>query len=251
MHKKRNRILLVAGLGIVVGAVLGFGGCSAIMEHASARQVPFSYFGQIAVGAPMGEHRNYIVPLSFSGGNYAMNSGVVPYRIETHVLDSEIEMTVVIALAGKGSLSKYQIVLSDVSPGDYTVVYRDPDGTRHKVSPVVIPNPATSSSAAFWEQVRSGELRSFVLHGFAVDQRPGSFWPVVANIFVPAARLEEAKQADAQFQPLIASRLAGLHKDDIEQRDRCARLENEVLTDIKGRLPELSVQAVFLSLDIK
>jgi hypothetical protein len=111
--------------------------------------------------------------------------------------------------------------------------------------------PAPSPPAAFWEQVRSGELRSFMLHGFKVGVRPSSHWPVAANVFVPAARLEEAKQASAQLQPLIASRLAGLEKDDITQRDRCGRLENDILADTRSRLPALSVQKVFLSLDIK
>ena len=113
------------------------------------------------------------------------------------------------------------------------------------------PKPAPSSPAVFWEQVRSGELRNFMLHGFKVGVRSSSYWPAAANVFVPAVRLEEAKQASAQLQSLIASRLAGLEKDDITQRDRCARLENDIFADTGSRLPELSVQKVFLSLDIK
>jgi hypothetical protein len=68
---------------------------------------------------------------------------------------------------------------------------------------------------------------------------------------VPTARLEDAKQASAQLQPIIAARLAGLEKDDITQRDRCARLEDEILGDARSRLPKLSVQKVLLSLDIQ
>ena len=90
-----------------------------------------------------------------------------------------------------------------------------------------------------------------MLHGFKVGVRSSSYWPVAANVFVPAVRLEEAKQASTQLQHLIASRLAGLKKDDITQRERCARLENDILGDTGSRLPELSVQKVFLSLDIK
>lgn len=105
--------------------------------------------------------------------------------------------------------------------------------------------------ARFWEQVRSGEVRNFMLHGFQVGIRPGSHWPVAANVYVPAPRLEDAKQASAQLQPLIAARLAGLEKDDITQRDRCDRLEDDILADVISRLPGLSVQEVFLSLDIK
>ena len=92
---------------------------------------------------------------------------------------------------------------------------------------------------------------NFMLHGFKVGIRPGSYWPVAANVYVPTARLEDAKQASAKLQPIIAARLAGLEKDDITQRDRCARLEDGILADARSRLPELRVQKVLLSLDIQ
>jgi hypothetical protein len=90
-----------------------------------------------------------------------------------------------------------------------------------------------------------------MLHGFKVGVRPSGYWPVGANVFVPTARLEDAKQASAQLQPIIAARLSGLQKDDITQQDRCARLEDDILADARSRLPELSVQKVLLSLDIQ
>lgn len=93
--------------------------------------------------------------------------------------------------------------------------------------------------------------KNFMLHGFKVGIRPGIYWPVAANVYVPAARLEDSKQASAKLQPIIAARLAGLEKDDITQRDRCARVEDEILADARSRLPELSVQKVLLSLDVK
>lgn len=113
------------------------------------------------------------------------------------------------------------------------------------------PKPQPNTSTRFWEQVSSGEVRNFMIHGFQVGIRPGSYWPVAANVYVPTARLEDAKQASARLQPIIAARLAGLEKDDITQRDRRALLENNILADTRSRLPEISVQKVFLSLDIK
>lgn len=130
-----------ASLLLVAGLTLALGGCSTLVQHASARRVPFSYFGQVSVGVPVVEQRTVVVPLSFSGGDYMMNSGIAPHRIKTHVSGSEIDMTVMVALVGDGSMSKCQFVLSDVSPGAYTVFYRDPDGTRHRVGQVVIPKP--------------------------------------------------------------------------------------------------------------
>jgi hypothetical protein len=106
-------------------------------------------------------------------------------------------------------------------------------------------------SHSFWAQVRSGEVRNFMVHGFKVGIRPASSWPVAANVYVPTSRLEDARQASAKLQTIIAARLAGLEKDDITQRDRCARLEDDILADARSRLPELSVQKVLLSLDIQ
>ena len=141
MHRKRNLIVVGAGCLVVAGVVLVLGGCSAIVQRTSARRVPLSYFGQISAGVPVVADRRVTIPLSFSGGDYAGNSAVAPYRIKSRVSGGEIDMTVVVALVGSGSISKYQIVLSGVSPGDYTVFYRDPDGTRYKLSQIAITRP--------------------------------------------------------------------------------------------------------------
>jgi hypothetical protein len=135
-----------------------------------------------------------------------------------------------------------------LSKSTLTIVVRDTPlgatGYRFEVKDFI-------ESESFWAQVRSGEVRNSMVHGFNVGIRPGSSWPVAANVYVPTARLEDAKQASAKLQPIIAARLAGLEKDDITQQDRCARLEDDILADARRRLPELSVQKVLLSLDIK
>lgn len=140
MHKKGRIILIGASLLLVAGIVLALGGCSAIMQHTSARQVPLCYFGQISVGVPVVEQSSVVVPLTLSEAP-PINSALAPYRIKAHISGNEIDMTIVTALVGDGSLKKDQLVLSDVSPGDYTVFYRDPDGTRHKLSQITIPKP--------------------------------------------------------------------------------------------------------------
>jgi hypothetical protein len=117
---------------------------------------------------------------------------------------------------------------------------------RHHVD-LVEPDAFQNSS----EQIRPVDERNFMIHGFKVGIRPDSYWPVAANIYVPSARLDDAKTAIPQLQAIIAARLAGLEKDDIEQRDRRARLEDAILADTKGQLANLSVHRVLLSLDIK
>ena len=134
-------------------------------------------------------------------------------------------------------------------------VYGGPKGDwgyRFKVKEFIESEKAAPSmSQSSWEQVYSGKVRNFMVHGFKAGHRPESYWPVAANVYVPTERLEDAKQASAKLQPIIAARLAGLEKDDITQRDRRARLEDDILADARSRLPELSVQKVLLSLDIK
>ena len=119
-----------------------------------------------------------------------------------------------------------------------------------KTHPIRAPRPTPSVSNRKvltpdeWE-------KNFMLHGFKVDIRSDSYWPVAANVYVPAARLEDAKQTSTKLERIIAARLAGLKKDDITQRDRRARLEADILAEARTRLPELSVQKVLLSLDIQ
>jgi hypothetical protein len=153
-------------------------------------------------------------------------------------------------------------------PGDYQIFFTRPGEKEHLAAgtfvvppetPGVKPDPQeigefrsrNGPPSRFWEQVGSGEVRNFMLHGFKVGIRPDSYWPVAANVYVPAARLEDAKQTRAKLEPIIAARLTRLEKDDITQRDRCARLEADILADARSRLPELSLQKVLLSLDIQ
>ena len=158
--------------------------------------------------------------------------------------------------------------VSEVLPGDYQIFFTRAGEPAYAAggkfvvppeTPGVKPDPQeigefrsqNGPASRFWEQVRSGEVRNLMLHGFKVGIRPDSYWPVAANVYVPTARLEDAKQGAAKLEPIIAARLIGLEKEDIRQQDRCARLEDDILADARSRLPELSVQKVLLSLDIQ
>ena len=121
-----------------VGVWLMLCGCSAITQRATAERQPLSFVGDISFGVPTVEGGRVTIPISFTGGEWLRNSAIVPYRVRSDVSDSEIDVTVTTAVAGNGNAAPPQIVLSGVSPGDYTVFYRDPDGTRHRLSQVVI-----------------------------------------------------------------------------------------------------------------
>ena len=103
----------------------------------------------------------------------------------------------------------------------------------------------------FWEKVHSGEIRNFMLRGFKVGVRSDHSWPVIANVYVPTERLDEAKQSNLQLQRIIASRLAGLEKEDIVQPERRTRIERDILVETTRQQPGISVQKIFVSLEMK
>jgi hypothetical protein len=132
--KIRKIIFLAGGCLLAAGVFFTFGGCSAI----SSKPVAYSYYTPITIGSPVAEGRRVVAPVSLVDAQ-PVNSALAPYRIKTRISGHEIDMTVVVALAGGGSLKKYQLDLTGVPSGDYTVSYRDPDGTRHKLGQITVP----------------------------------------------------------------------------------------------------------------
>ena len=134
--KIRRIILVTVGCLFAAGIFSVFCGCSSIKQWTFAYKVPMSYYKIVSVGVPVVEGRQVVVPLVLSDAG--MNSAESLYRVRAHVSGSEIDITALTTLEGDG---KEQFVLSGVSPGDYTVFYQDPDGTRHKLSQITIPKP--------------------------------------------------------------------------------------------------------------
>jgi hypothetical protein len=124
-------------LTILTAAVL-LGGCSGIVRSATAKHQPLSYIGEVSFGTPAVEGRTVTIPVSFSGGEWAQNSAIVLYRIRSRLSGQEIEMTVTTSVAS-GNVSRPQLVLPKVYPGEYSVFYRDPNGTRHQLSGIIVP----------------------------------------------------------------------------------------------------------------
>lgn len=136
---KMRKIFLLAAGGLLAASVFfGSGGCSAIIQRTSSKPVPYSYYTPITIGAPVVEGRRVVAPVSLVDAQ-PVNSALAPYHIKTRISGHEIDMTVVVALAGDRSLKRYQLDLTGVPSGDYTVSYRDPDGTRHKLNQITVP----------------------------------------------------------------------------------------------------------------
>jgi hypothetical protein len=136
--KMRKILLLVGGCLLVASVFFALGGCSAIAQRSSSKPVPYSYYTPITIGPPVSEGRRVVVPVSLVDAQ-PINSALAPYRIKTRISGHEIDMTVVVALAGDRSLKKYHLDLTGAPSGVYTVSYRDPDGTRHKLGELTIP----------------------------------------------------------------------------------------------------------------
>ena len=134
--KIRRITLVAAGCLFFVGIFVALSGCSSTEPWILAYKVPFSGFSKISLGAPKVEGQRVVVPVEMAEAE--VNASTALYYIKTRVSKSEIDMTAVYTLGGAGT---NQFVLKDVSPGDYTVSYRDPDGKRHKLGQITIPKP--------------------------------------------------------------------------------------------------------------
>jgi hypothetical protein len=99
----------------------------------------FSYVGQVEFGEPVKGNGQVIIPLSYTGGEWARNSAIVPVQVDTTLKDTEIEMTVTTSVATNAATHGHQLVLPEHVAGEYTVYYRDPDGTRHEIGSIEIP----------------------------------------------------------------------------------------------------------------
>ena len=113
-------------------------GCSA----ASQKRQPLDYVGQVQFGQPAVRGGEVLIPVTYVGGKWNENSSVVPYKIDSRVVDSRIEITVITAIAtGKADPDRngYEIRLPAGTQGKYTVVYVDPNGTRHELQAVDLP----------------------------------------------------------------------------------------------------------------
>lgn len=136
--KMREVFLFAGGCLLAAGVFFALGGCSAIAQRTSSKPVPYSYYKPITIGAPVVEGHRVLAPVSLVDAQ-PVNSALAPYRIETRTSGHEIEMTVVVALVGDDSLKKCQLDLTGFPSGDYTVSYRDPDGTQHLLGQITIP----------------------------------------------------------------------------------------------------------------
>ncbi len=124
---------------IMLIAILALGGCASIAQRASVERRPLTFVGQVSFGSPQVRASRVVVPLTFTGGEWGEHSAIAAYRVESRVSGRTIEMTVLTSLVGDEPAPQ-ELRLGSVAAGQYAVVYRDPDGTKHSLGQIEIPS---------------------------------------------------------------------------------------------------------------
>ena len=119
---------------IMISFIAAVAGCLNPIASLTRTQKPLSYVGTISFGTPFIKQQSFIVPLQYSGGEWAMNSGLVPHSVDVRVVERLIEFTVVVALSrAEAHETGYQLKLPKTLSGLYQLVYRDPSGALHNL----------------------------------------------------------------------------------------------------------------------
>ena len=113
-------------------ASIAFAGCS------DKKSRDFFAAGGITIGAPTAtEPGTYRIPIEFK--TEIAHSGQWIDTVSTKVSGSDILVTVSFTSANRKSGYPGYIQIKGASAGTYNLKYRDPDGTDHSISSVVLP----------------------------------------------------------------------------------------------------------------
>jgi hypothetical protein len=94
--------------------------------------------GGITIGAPAAlGSGSYTIPIEFE--TEIVHSGQWLNAVDADVSGSDILFTASFTSAHRKSSYPGYIEVSGLSPGTYTLKYRDPNGTVHAIGPVILP----------------------------------------------------------------------------------------------------------------
>lgn len=124
----------IVGCGAVISL---WGGCLDPVGFASAKPVPLSYVGQISFGPPVRSNHDVVIPVSYAGGQWLMNSAWVPYGMDVKINGNVVLFTDAVSLPGSNRPNAVRkIVLPRGTHGVLQLKYGDPDGTTHELGSV-------------------------------------------------------------------------------------------------------------------
>jgi len=113
--------------------------CGFITGLFTTKDVSISYVGIIELGKPVQVNEQTNIPISFTGGQWLQNSGKVFKQVNASLEGSVINITVQTCLASGSSKSKdQQIVINNLTNGEYKVNYLNPDGSSVHVGIIKI-----------------------------------------------------------------------------------------------------------------
>jgi len=117
---------------ILILAAIALVGCS------DEKSRDFFTKGGITIGAPavLGVG-SYKIPIQFE--TQIVHSGQWIEKVDTEVAGSDILLTASFTSSNRKSSYPGHIEVTRVSPGTYTLKYRDPDGTLHAIGSVILP----------------------------------------------------------------------------------------------------------------
>ena len=113
-------------------AAIALAGCS------DKKSRDFFAKGGITIGAPapLGSG-SYKIPIEFE--TEIVHSGQWIDAVDSDVAGSDILLTAIFTSANRKSSYPGYVKVNGVSPGTYTLKYRDPNGTVHTIGPVILP----------------------------------------------------------------------------------------------------------------
>jgi hypothetical protein len=103
--------------------------CGFISGLFTSEKVPLSYVGTISFQKPITEGNETRITLTFSGGKWGENSGIVLKNVRSRLDGHEIHLTVVTCVAG-GDARNAELSLQGLSSGKYKLIYENPDNTE-------------------------------------------------------------------------------------------------------------------------
>ena len=109
-----------------------------LLGCATPRDRDFFAADGIVVEAPQRlEDGTYRLPVAFTTA--IAHSGLEIYKVNARVDGGEIVLSARYGLVREGPDYEGSVILRDTAPGEYQVVYRDRDGSRHSVAVVALP----------------------------------------------------------------------------------------------------------------
>ena len=113
--------------------------CGFIAGLFTTEDVSIGYVGTIELGEPVQVNEQTNIPISFTGGQWLQNSGKVFKQVNASLEGSVINIAVQICLASGSAQSKeQQIIINNLTKGEYQVNYINQDGSSVYVGNIKI-----------------------------------------------------------------------------------------------------------------